>query len=243
LDYRNRKISVHTLALPELIEKLTDGSFLIPAFQRLFVWSPGSIIDLWNSVYRCYPIGTLLFWNTPVRLHADREVGGFYIPGNENGDDPLRSYILDGQQRATSLQVSFLGGKKRIRENCDFDFTLYFDLKDGSFFFEKDYYRHRRDVDGALILRLSEVPMLPDDYGAHLEDFTPDVGNRLRQLQYMFTGYHIPLIRLEGFDVSSVCAVFERINQTGIRLGLTDILIARGFRDSAIIVEEDFPVR
>jgi hypothetical protein len=54
--------------------------------------------------------------------------------------------------------------------------------------------------------------------------------------------YRIPVINLEGFDISGVCAIYERINQTGMRLKNMDILIARGFRNYATVVEEDFPI-
>jgi hypothetical protein len=43
-------------------------------------------------------------------------------------------------------------------------------------------------------------------------------------------------------DIGSVCAIYERINQTGMRLKNMDILIARGFKNYATVVEEDFPI-
>lgn len=243
MDYLDRKISIKNTNIHKLIKQLADGEFLIPTFQRLFVWNPEDIRNLWNSIYRCYPVGSILYWKTKVQLHVHRKVGGFYIPGEKTTNDSFRAYILDGQQRATSLQVSYYGGTGKIKEIYDFDFTLYFDLKNETFFFENEYYRHRWDVDSTLLLRLKEVPDLPYDYCRQLSGTSPDVERNYEQLKYMFSGYDIPLICLEGFDVSSVCAVFERINQTGIRLNHTDILIARGFQDSNIIVEEDFPIK
>jgi uncharacterized protein with ParB-like and HNH nuclease domain len=62
------------------------------------------------------------------------------------------------------------------------------------------------------------------------------------RLQYIFTDYSIPLISLEGFDIAGVCGIYERINQTGVRLTNMDILIARGFKNYAAVVEEDFPI-
>jgi uncharacterized protein with ParB-like and HNH nuclease domain len=229
----------------EFIQQLAAGEFLIPTFQRLFVWNPESIINLWDSIYRGYPIGSILYWKTHARLHVHRHLGGFYLPENGFSRTQARSYVLDGQQRATSLLVSFFGGSGKIREQSSFDYTLYFDLKNPAFFFEKDYYKHRWEADSAFLVRLKDVPELPSDYAgsiATVQGFSPVVEKDLTQLQYMFTDYGLPLICLEGFDIAGVCAIYERINQTGMRLKNMDILIARGFKNYATVVEEDFPV-
>ena len=242
LSYKDRKIFTHKRNLLLLIRQLADGEFLIPTFQRLFVWDPESIRALWDSVYNCYPVGNLLYWKTDIRLHVHRKVGGFYIPEAANARSSHRSYILDGQQRATSFLAAFYGGAGKIRENPRFDFTLYFNLENRSFFFESEYYRHRWDADGSLLLRLKEVPDLPGDYCRRLPRMSREIEGNFRQLQHMFAHYDVPLVRLEGFDIASVCGVFERINQSGIRLSHTDILISRSFRNSDVVVEEDFPV-
>jgi hypothetical protein len=245
LDYRSRKISIQNHSLMEFIRQLAAGEFLIPTFQRLFVWSAENICDLWDSIYQCYPIGSIMCWNTHTRLHVHRKIGGFFIPENGDPGNAPQSYILDGQQRATSLVASFYGGTGKVKEQFSLDYTLYFDLTTAGFFFGKDYYKHRWNADPAFLLRLKDVPDLPEDYGsglASLPGFTPAAGNNLEQLRYVFSDYSIPVISLEGFDIAGVCAIYERINQTGTRLKNMDILIARGFKNCATVVEEDFPI-
>jgi hypothetical protein len=245
LDYRNRKISNKNKKLSEFICQLAAGEFLIPTFQRMFIWDPAHIVNLWDSIYRCYPIGSILCWKTKIRLHVHRQLGGFYLPEDNNPDQPSRSYILDGQQRTTSLLASFYGGTGRTRQQFLFDYTLYFDLTKAEFFFEKDYYRHRWDADPAFLIRLKDVPDLPADYCRSLislQGFSELVGKHLEQLQFVFTDYYIPLISLEGYDIAGVCGIYERINQTGVQLTNMDILIARGFKNYATVVEEDFPM-
>ena len=61
-------------------------------------------------------------------------------------------------------------------------------------------------------------------------------------MRFIFTDYSIPLISLEGFDIAGVCGIYERINQTGVRLTNMDMLIARGYKNYATVVEEDFPI-
>jgi hypothetical protein len=245
LDYRDRKISINNINLLEFIRRLAGGEFMIPTFQRLFVWAPEDIAALWESIYQCYPIGSILCWKTNITLHVHRKLGGFYIPKSADSDSKGQSYILDGQQRATSLAASFHGGTGQIREQFSFDYTVYFNMTNGAFFFEKDYYRHRWEADAAFLVRVADVPDLPEDYINRLSGkngFSPAAENNFEQLRYVFAHYSIPLINLEGFDMSGVCAIFERINQTGMRLKNMDILIARGFKNYATVVEEDFPI-
>lgn len=229
----------------DFIRELAAGEFLIPTFQRLFVWSPGNITDLWDSIYHCYPVGSIMCWRTRTRLHVHRKIGGFFILENGNSGNGRLSYILDGQQRATSLVASFYGGKGKVKEHFSQDYTAYFDLTTAEFFFEKDYYRHRWNAGPEFLLRLREVSDLPEDYCsrlASLTSFSPAVESNLEQLRYVFANYSIPVISLEGYDIEGVCAIYERINQTGTRLKNMDILIARGFKNYATVVEEDFPI-
>jgi len=245
LDYRSRKITTDNQNVVEFIWQLAAGEFLIPTFQRLFVWSPESICGLWDSIYQCYPIGSILCWKTRTELHVHRKLGGFFIPENGDPDRKIQNYILDGQQRATSLLASFYGGRGKVKEQFSFDYTLYFDLTKAVFFFEKDYYRHKWDASPDFLIRLKDVQDLPADYCRPLTaspGYSPAVKRNLEQLKYVFSNYRIPLISLEGFDVAGVCAIYERINQTGMRLKNMDILIARGFKNYATVVEEDFPI-
>jgi len=245
LDYRSRKIGIHTRNLLEFVRQLAAGEFLVPTFQRLFVWKPEDICNLWDSIYQGYPIGSILCWKTHTRLHVHRKIGGFYIPENGGSGDKVQTYILDGQQRATSLLVSFYGGSGKVREQFAFDYTLYFDLTTAAFFFQKDYYRRRWNAEPEFLIRVKDAMDLPAGYGSSLSGktgFSTAVQTNLEQLRHIFTDYNIPLISLKGYDISGVCAIYERINQTGMRLKNMDILIARGFKNYATVVEEDFPI-
>ena len=132
-----RDIGSEPLKITDVIERLRKDEFLIPTFQRDFVWQPENIRKLWDSIFRFYPIGSLLYWETDSYLHTHRKLGGFTFPHDEDTVKKFKDwkYILDGQQRATSLLVSFLGGKGRVEGNKNFDYTMYFDATQGQFFF------------------------------------------------------------------------------------------------------------
>jgi hypothetical protein len=245
VDYRNHKITIQNRNILKFIRQLAAGEFLIPTFQRLFVWNPEDIICLWDSLFHCYPIGSILCWETGIRLHVHRTLGGFFIPENGRSASSMQTYILDGQQRATALLASFYGGAGKIKEHYDFNYTLYFDLAKAEFFFEQDYYRHRWEADALLLIRVKDAPDLPEDYGRQLfgkQGFTPAVEKNHEQLQYLFSNYDLPLIQLKGFSLEGACSIYERMNQAGKRLQNQDILIARGFRNYATVVDEDFSI-
>lgn len=82
--------------LRHLIEDIKRGSIALPSLQRAFVWKPSQVRDLFDSLYRGYPVGTLLFWET------DHETSTRAIEADTVNGLPQR-LIIDGQQRLTSL--------------------------------------------------------------------------------------------------------------------------------------------
>lgn len=91
-------------SLIHLIEEIKHGEIALPDIQRPFVWSPAKVRDLFDSMYRGYPIGTLLFWETGADT-STRQVGG----GEQ--DKVPKQLIVDGQQRLTSLFRCLLAGR------------------------------------------------------------------------------------------------------------------------------------
>lgn len=217
-------------------DRLAKDKLLIPTFQREFVWEPENILKLWDSIFRFYPIGSILYWVTESYLHTHRKLGGFVFPHDE---DEVRkfndwSYILDGQQRATSLLVSILGGKGKVRDAEDFDYTVYFDATDAAFFFAHELERRKARVNSAFLIRLKDVPNWGFDFYGEIskeKDFNKEIEHNLTQLQKIFVDYKLVLIKIQGVDVEEVCEIFERVNQEGKKLDPVDIVVARTYRN------------
>ena len=107
------------------IEKILSGSIRIPAFQRGFVWSSENVSFLMDSIYRKYPIGSVLLWRTSTRLEKERDLGPFTLAEPEK-DYPV-DYVLDGQQRLTSIFSVF---QNTLKPNSSTEqFAIYFDLE------------------------------------------------------------------------------------------------------------------
>src|ERR1039457_968935 len=93
------------LSIRQVLDQVTDGQIRIPAFQREFVWEMDRVAFLMDSIYKGFPFGSLLFWQTRSQLKIERKLGPFELP-KPKADYPIH-YVLDGQQRITSIFAVF----------------------------------------------------------------------------------------------------------------------------------------
>lgn len=82
--------------LGALVKYISLGEIGLPDIQRPFVWKNAKVRDLFDSMYKGYPVGYLLFWQNAL-IDAIRTIG------TDNKQKPPRLVIVDGQQRLTSL--------------------------------------------------------------------------------------------------------------------------------------------
>lgn len=236
----NREIDSEVLKINAFVEeKLAKDNLLIPTFQREFVWEPENIRKLWDSIFRFYPIGSILYWITDSYLHTHRRLGGFDFPHDEDTVRKFKewAYILDGQQRATSLLVSMLGGKGKVKDDENFDYTLYFDATNTEFFFANELEKRKTKVNPAFLIRLKDVPKWNISFYreiANEEGYNETIERNLEQLERVFKDYKLVLTKIQGVDVNEVCEIFERINQEGKKLDPVDIIVARTYRNEDI---------
>lgn len=107
-NYQYQSIPGHMM-YRDLISNIEQGHIKIPQFQRKFVWSLEETAKLIDSILKGYPIGTFIIWETYDRLRSVRNLGGFDFPETPAGN--VVKYVLDGQQRMTSLYVALKGAK------------------------------------------------------------------------------------------------------------------------------------
>lgn len=115
----------------EALHHIKSGKFIMPAFQRQYVWSMEQIEKLWDSILLDYPIATFLFWHIDNNnVSGDTYFCNFLSEvtfDNRKQADSINyelstinlsvtdTAVLDGQQRLTSLFLSLLG-KAYIRQ-------------------------------------------------------------------------------------------------------------------------------
>ncbi|GAB3595826.1 GmrSD restriction endonuclease domain-containing protein [Microbacterium tumbae] len=87
----------------QLVSGVQQGSISLPDLQRPFVWPTTKVRDLFDSMYRGYPVGTLMFWDV-AEQDATRAISG-------RAKLSAAHQIVDGQQRLTSLYAAMKGLK------------------------------------------------------------------------------------------------------------------------------------
>ena len=112
----------------DLISEIETGQVKIPQFQRKFVWGIKASAKLLDSVLKGYPIGTFIYWRTNERLRSVRNLGSISLPEPKDGE--FVNYVLDGQQRLTSLYAALKGISIINEDGKTLDYSqIYIDLK------------------------------------------------------------------------------------------------------------------
>ena len=91
----------HNKKYEALFVEIDTGQIKLPMFQREFVWEKEQSAKLIDSILKGFPIGTFIFWKTREELRSYKDIGNHTLPETPEGD--YAQYILDGQQRITSL--------------------------------------------------------------------------------------------------------------------------------------------
>ena len=122
--------------IDKLIGRITSGDIRIPAFQRGWKWKQNQILELLDSIVKNYPIGSILLWNTIDILNHTRNIAGYKIP--ESAPDYPINYVLDGQQRLSSIYATFSGQTEQDPETAKYNpnldiFEIYYDFKEKNF--------------------------------------------------------------------------------------------------------------
>lgn len=199
--------------LDTIIDWMSKGRYRIPEFQRDYVWDPSDVTDLFDSVYNSYPIGSLFLWEVSEEkqnfFREERDLGQPAI--SETGYQV--SFVLDGQQRLTSLFVATKGIEFR-----DYDYgRILFNLDAEEFTLGKPSADH--------LVRVSDIWDMDRRYDIKSE-LSSSREKKVDQCVKRLQNYKIPLLEIESDDIDSVIQIFERINQKGRDLDRFDIVNA-----------------
>lgn len=96
-----------TATIRKLMDQVTHGELRLPEIQRGYVWKPAQVAGLVDSLYRGYPSGSILLWETSEAV-TEKE-----LKSSATGVSMMKPlYLLDGQQRLTSLHRVFTGHER-----------------------------------------------------------------------------------------------------------------------------------
>lgn len=100
----------HEASVEELVNMIERGELRLPEMQRRYVWRSTRVRDLIDSLYRGYPSGAILLWDTDEAVPMQE----FAVPQQQNPYQSTR-LLLDGQQRLTSLSAVIRGEPVKVR--------------------------------------------------------------------------------------------------------------------------------
>ncbi len=210
------------LSIRKIIDRVISGEIRIPAFQRDFVWTPDQISFLLDSIYKNFPIGTVFLWKTSSRLESEKDLGNYTIP-DPRKEHPVY-YVLDGQQRITSLFSVF---QTELTANNNYEWLdIFYDFEASD------------DIQESKFLALENSVVIPGRHfpmsvifdaskffaeASKLDDLKRD---EILKVQQKFQEYSLPTQEFETDSKESIAIVFERINRAGTPLNTYQLLTA-----------------
>ncbi|MCG6142678.1 DUF262 domain-containing protein [Leptospira mtsangambouensis] len=212
-------------SIREVTTKIIDGNIRIPAFQRGFVWDSEEISFFIDSLFKGYPFGVIQLWRTKEALVSEKKFGPFELFEREE-EYPI-DYVLDGQQRLTSILGVF---QTEIEPNINESnpFKIYFDITDMQ---ESQFlYINEEDYDK---LKYFPINVLFDSkkYRKATLGLPEQIVEKIDKLQTRFQEVRIPYQILETNEKDKVAIVFERINRKGQPLDTLQLLSAWTWSD------------
>ena len=211
-----------------LLREIERGDIALPTVQRAFVWPSSKVRDLLDSMYRGFPVGSLMLWST-LESKSVKQIG------LESKQRLASQLVIDGQQRLTSL-YAVLRGKPVIDENYQVvDLEIAFRPGDGRF--EVPDAAIRRDPE--FVPNISELWTSGKPAYRIIKDFVErlktkralsaadedavshNLGRLMDITKYPFTTLEID----RDVDEEAVADIFVRINNGGTKLGQSDFIL------------------
>jgi hypothetical protein len=204
----------------DLINDLERGRVRIPSFQRGFVWEAERVSYFIDSIYKGFPFGSVLLWRTKNPLKTERNLGPYKLRQNDP-EYPI-DYVLDGQQRITSI-FGIFQNSINPNEGEETSWTNLFFALNSKESVPFCYLDDSQNYDPNSFFPLKYVFDAPK-YRQLTRNLDENLASQIDDLVERFTKARIPLERFESEEPKYVATVFERINRQGIDLDTFQLL-------------------
>lgn len=230
LQGKNKSYSSTPLPVLTTIGKIKSGEIQIPEMQREYVWDTTKVRDLFDSLYRGYPIGYVLLWDVKEKSDQNRSIG------TNLKSFEVSQYVIDGQQRLTSLYAVTTGEPvinsdfKEIKITIDFNpFTETFETSTPATEQDSEYFH---DITG--LFNISQQFQL---INAFKENFELRNGRKLSSEENLqidqtlsrvagIMNVELQLLTLsDDMDIATASDVFVRINSKQADLSQADFIL------------------
>ncbi|MBI5517026.1 MAG: DUF262 domain-containing protein [Deltaproteobacteria bacterium] len=214
---QERRPQAESFSVEDLLTRLRDGALRIPRLQRGSRWKEVHRLELFDSIYRGYPVGTLLFW----KHHAPRgeqHLGRLRLSAPESAE---ASWVVDGQQRLTTLAEALLHAPGAGERGIVFDLAVQR--------FVPVWGNHcdaARQVPVSVLLDSTDLSGWVQERALDRETqrLVFDVGKKVRE-------YRIPTYIVVTEDERVLRSIFGRTHRAGVRREDPEVFeaIFRGF--------------
>lgn len=200
-----------------LIDRVSSGDLKIPKFQRPYVWSPEDMIELFDSIYNGYPIGSLLIWETDRQdISSLEHLGPLRLSSSKRASS---SYVVDGHQRlATLVGVLDLPGDYPSDSMSDWRWWVGYDLETEEFVhFRKSGAPEKSTVVPLRrVIKTTEFARLTRDLAQSLPDDKLDLYlERADYLNRKLRDYQVPATVMKSASLDDAVNIFLALINAG----------------------------
>ena len=228
MQKNSNNYEVNNVSISSILNWIDSGEIGLPELQRPFVWPTKKVRNLIDSLYRGYPIGYIVTWNSPsVKLKNGTSASG-------------KKVIIDGQQRITALRAAIAGEPVLTKKFEEIRIKIAFNpLKEefqtlnpaiakdsiwiddiseiiSNTFFSYDFYSDY----------FAKNPSLNDEDKRKVQQSIA----KLMQLQNCSVGN---IVLGSNLSINDVTEIFNRINSAGTTLSSADFVMSKLSADEA----------
>ncbi|OWP84292.1 hypothetical protein BWK59_06155 [Flavobacterium davisii] len=219
-------ISTRVLRLLRIINDFEKGIIRVPAFQRDFEWSYSKKVELFESILKGLPIGTIFLWRPDFidyenyKLFESNSIGGYNLP--DRAIDYY--YVLDGLQRLSTLfgclidekQTPLSKDQKLWKEQ---GFNLIYNLESNKIekgkknlsLFEIELHKF---IDHNSYAEFIDK-LYQENYSSEKKQVYRD---RYVHFQRQITTFDLPIVELTGAGIDEAVEIFDKLNSTGAKV-------------------------
>lgn len=209
------------MKISEILEHIRREEWVLPPFQRDFVWTDQKkLTDFVDSLYKSYPIGSIIIWNPSEEVHKKRK-----LEVKTSGEPyHAQEYIMDGQQRLTTMARIFNGEPFVFKK---YPYVLHYDFERRKFNFIKKGREEKNNLpfshittgDIQKIVRRLDKDLIERDGEANIGSLISDI----REIQ----NRDIHVQKTDPLSMRQALELFIRVNTGGKQL--RGVNLALGF--------------
>ncbi|NJL27632.1 MAG: DUF262 domain-containing protein [Thermoanaerobaculia bacterium] len=230
------EITPQVVHLIDLLKWAREGRLRVPIYQRDFVWRRQHIVDLFDSISRQYPIGTLFLWAADPMPEHRNHIGPLMLPDYKG--QPL--LVFDGQQRLTTLVGVLLRDDPQWDEKLEPEdpgrWEIYFDANSENGFCHLRPTEELPDSYFAAPSLLDTIKLF-EEANRILKRIDKKVAtdwiNRAQQVARAIQSYRIPIVQFATNDLGIAVESFSRLNRKGRSVSQDEMFSALTYEEKS----------